>query len=115
MAEAPSIRGRRTADILRQNAIPFLLYLSSNPGWHPPTKIAKAIRGAPRHAVGTAERLHEAGLVDIEPAGTRGDKGTFRIRSTDKGREVAELMQPVVGVFEPEHPARRSSGRARKR
>lgn len=94
------VEGRLTAEILRQNAIPFLLYLSRHAGWHAPTLVAKKIAGIPRHARGTAERLRAAGLVEMQPAGLRAGKQTWHVRITPAGRELVTLLRPVVAKVE---------------
>lgn len=108
------VEGRLAAEILGQNGIPFLLYLCTRDGWHAPTTVATEIGGVARHAVGTAERLGAAGLVEMERAGVRAGKQTWIVRISAAGRELVALLRPVVLRLE-KRPGTAGRPRGRKR
>ena len=93
-------RGRPTAAVLRQNAIPFLLHLQKLNEWAAPTKVARAIGGDPKYAVELAERLAAARLVDLKPGPKVAGEPTFRVMITPRGRELLALLEPVIAFFE---------------
>lgn len=93
-------RGRKTAAVLGQNAIPFLIELAREKGPRPPTKVAESIDGDPKYAIALAERLAEEGLVDLKVAGKVAGKTTHLVSITSRGRQFLTLMDPVVRFFE---------------
>lgn len=93
--------GRKTGAVLSQNAIPFLLHLADNPGWHAPSRVAKAIGAQTKWVPTTVSRLRKAGLLEIEATGRRAGRTTHQIRLTTRGERVAGLLRPVVAILDP--------------
>lgn len=86
--------------VLSQNAIPFLLHLSTNSGWHTPTRVAKAIGAQTKWVSTTVARLKKAGLLEIEATGKRAGRTTHQVRLTPRGEEIVTLLQPLVAILE---------------
>lgn len=93
-------RGRRTAEILRQNAIPFLFGLADRVGPEAPTQVARSIRSDPKYAVALAKRLASSGLAEIHATGRVAGRLTYRVSITQRGREVVRLLEPVITLLE---------------
>jgi DNA-binding MarR family transcriptional regulator len=92
--------GKKAAQVLRQNAIAFLLFLRLNPGTHTPTAVTRGIASETKYATATARRLKKAGLVDLNPGPVVAGKPTQRIFLTDRGKAIADQLIPIVRLLE---------------
>ncbi|MFA5861585.1 MAG: hypothetical protein WDA16_07810 [Candidatus Thermoplasmatota archaeon] len=111
--EARRARGKRAASILQHNSIPFLFFLADNQGWHKPTAVTDAISCGAKYAVGIAKRLRGANLAELREAGRVAGKPIYETRVTDRGRELAIMLHPVVAFLEDETPVDRARARRR--
>lgn len=96
--EAP---GRRTAVILRQNAIPFLLALRDEATWCTPSHVARKMGAQTRWMQTTVSRLQAAGLIDVRDTGRRGDRATREVNLTKRGARLCKALDSVVEELEP--------------
>lgn len=96
----PDAAGKKTAAIMRQNAIPFLLTLADSKVWSVPSHIASEMGTSTRWTQTTVHRLSAADLVETRVTGTRGIRTTREIRLTPKGLRVAKLLRALVEELE---------------
>lgn len=94
--------GRRAAQVLSRNAIPFMLELGRSDEWQSPTKVARAIGAQTKWAGMTVARLRKAGLIDVRTSGRRAGRTTREICLTMRGRQVSALLEELVGRLEEE-------------
>lgn len=71
-----------------------------NPGWHTPTRVAKAIGAQTKWVPTTVAPLKKAGLIEIEATGKRAGRTTHQVRLTARGEKVAALLQPVLTMLD---------------
>lgn len=105
-------RGRETGEVLRQNAIPFLIRLSELREPEAPTNVAKEIHADPKNAVALASRLAGKGLVDLQEIGEVAGKPTFLVAITPRGRMFLEVLSPAIDFLESDD--KRPAARARQ-
>ena len=99
-AKARPVRGKVAAQILRQNAMPFLLQLAEMEGARTPTAIVRAIGAETKYATATANRLRRSGLVDSVPGEIVAGKPTQKVKLSSRGRDVVGLLGPLVDFLE---------------
>jgi len=105
-AARKGLRGRTTAAVLRQTAIPLLIELARRGDWAVPHHVTESI-GVPSNRSGaTIKRLQRAGLIEVEVTGTRGASETKRFRITPAGARVAKHLESIASVLEPPNSER---------
>lgn len=110
--ERKSVRGRETAAVLRQNAIPFLERLATHKEPVSPTEIVREIGSDPKNAVALARRLAKSGLLRMEQTGTVAGRPTYAIQITERGVKLLGLLQPAIDFLEAvSGERRRADGR----
>jgi DNA-binding MarR family transcriptional regulator len=94
--------GKKTAQVLRQNAIAFLMFLRENAGPHTPTAVIRGIGSETKYATATAARLRKAGLIEAAPGEVVAGKQTQRVSLTPRGQKACDLLGPLVRLLEGE-------------
>jgi len=104
---ASKVRGKRTARALGANGITFLLSASEMPG-ATPTAIFRTLGLETKYATLTAERLKQAGLLELAPGPIVAGKPSSTVSLTARGRDAVEHLTAVVNLVESDAvPSRR--------